>query len=147
MDGIVENRVKIAKINMKEYMFKLQYSVLFLFIIISCSEQNIESEPCAITIDSVSIIDTRKVGDISYYLVHRISGWNDKTEILELYDSKPEFDHCSKANIKPIFGDSLELTLPVRHVFFNTKEKLLEIEYKEEREGKIDNSHLKIEFR
>lgn len=29
-----------------------------------------------------------------YYLVYRVAGWSDKTEILEHYDIKPVFDNC-----------------------------------------------------
>ena len=55
-----------------------------LLMLVSCSDQSVETEPCAITVDAVSIIDSLKLEDTTYLLVHRISGWSDKTEILEL---------------------------------------------------------------
>jgi hypothetical protein len=63
----------------------------------ACSEQSQDKMACEITVDSVTIIDSMKVDDTTYYLVHRISGWRDKTEILELYSSKPVFDKCAKS--------------------------------------------------
>jgi len=122
--------------------------LLFLFVsVLSCSEQSGEVEPCPITVDSVAMIDSMQVNGKTYYLIHRISGWSDKTEILELYDSKPEFDHCSKANINPLYGDSLELTQAVSHVYLNIKDQVLDIEYKEPGDDKIDNSHLKMQLK
>jgi len=122
-------------------------SVLLFMGVISCSEQSSEVEPCPMTVDSVTIIDTKQVSGKTYYLVHRIAGWSDKTEILELYDAKPEFNHCSKSNIEPVFGDSLELTQAVSHVYLNLNDKILEIEYQDVSDEKIDNTHLKIELR
>ena len=124
------------------------FCVFFLYIsLTSCSEEASEVVPCSITVDSVSIIDSIQVSDKSYYLVYRVSGWNDKTEILELYDLKPEFDHCSKSNIEPLYGDSLELTQAVSHVYLNIKDKVLDIEYKEPSDEVIDNSDLKLELK
>ena len=45
-----------------------------------------------------------------YYLVHKISGWSDKTETLELFDSKPDFDNCSKSDIEALYAVTIELT-------------------------------------
>ena len=103
--------------------------LISLVWLLSCSNENIEDESCPITIDSVSIVDSMEVEGINYYLVYRISGWSDKTEILELYDAEPIFDHCANSDTKPIFGDSLSLSHKVRHVYLNTKERTLDIKY------------------
>jgi hypothetical protein len=79
--------------------FNLLIGVVAL-IVAACSDDASKVEGCPFTVDSVSIVDSKEVGGITYYLVHRIFGWSDKTEILELYDSKPEFDHCSNSNIQ-----------------------------------------------
>ena len=70
-----------------------------------------------------------EAGKITYYLVHRISGWSDKTEILELYNVKPHFNHCSISQVDPLYGDSLALSKTIAHVYLNTQENKLDIEY------------------
>lgn len=124
---------------------KKSYLSLLLLNLIACSDKNSQNDLCPITVDSVAIIDTRKIENETYYLVHRISGWSDKTEILELHDSKPVFDNCSKSNIEPIYGDSLESEKAVNHVYLNLKDKTLVIEYKDASSSKTDNTQLKIE--
>lgn len=122
-------------------------ALMVLLVIASCSEQGANQEVCAITVDSVSIIDSMELEGTTYYLVHRISGWSDKTEILELYDSKPLFDHCSKSNVDPIYGDSLEMSQTISHVFLNKKENRLDIVYSEGSPDKSHNANLKLEIR
>lgn len=79
--------------------------------------------------------------------MHRISGWSDKTEILELYDAEPIFDHCSKSNIEPVYGDSLEMSQTIIHVYLDTKKKQLDIVYKDGIPNKSHNANLKLELK
>jgi len=125
---------------------KIIIILLTILLFSSCSKQDKESS-CSITVDSVSIIDSYSYKNKTYYLVHRISGWSDKTEILELYDRKPIFDHCSKAKTKVVFGDSLELSKTVDHVYLNIEESTLEIEYTDKEPSRKHNSELKLEVR
>ena len=82
----------------------------------------------------------------TYYLVYRIAGWHDKTEILELYDSKPEFDNCSRSNIKQIYSDSLDSNQTITHVYLNVKASELDIQYKDAPPGRDNVSLLKLEI-
>lgn len=120
---------------------------LTTFACTSCSDENNRISPCELTIDTVSIIDQRKVADVTYYLVLRISGWHDKTESLELYDAKPGFDQCAKSNVEPIDGDSLDLEKPVSHIYLDSKNKLLYIEYSMNKQVNSNNNNLKIELK
>ena len=122
-------------------------ALIVLLFIASCSEQGANQEACAITVDSVSIIDSMELEATTYYLVHRISGWSDKTEILELYNSKPLFDHCSKSNVDPVYGDSLEMSQTISHVYLNKAEGRLDIVYSEGSPDKSHNANLKLEIR
>ena len=81
----------------------------------------------------------------SYYLVHRIAGWSDKTEILELYDKEPNFNLCSESDIKPIYGDSLEGSLYLAHVYLNIEEGKLNLIYSDIYADK--NRKFKLEFK
>lgn len=126
---------------------KLLLGMAFLMVLLSCSDNDAAKDTCPITVDSVAIIDSLKQGDMTYYLVHRISGWSDKTEILELYDSKPVFDVCSRSNIEPVYGDSLEMDQTISHVYLNIKEGVLDIEYKNSPPDKNNNARLKLELK
>jgi hypothetical protein len=121
--------------------------IVSLLILVSCSDQSVETEHCAITVDAVSIIDSIKLEDTTYFLVHRISGWSDKTEILELYNAKPIFDHCSRSNIEPVYGDSLEMSQTISHVYINKKDKMLDIVYLDGEPDKSHNANLKLELK
>lgn len=132
---------------MKYHAIKFLVTVYLLIGIISCSEQSSEVEPCPITVDSVSIIDSMQSGSITYYLVYRIAGWSDKTEILELYNVKPVFDHCSKSDIEPLYGDSLEMSQTISHVYLNTNDKVLDIVYITGEPDKSHNANLKLELK
>jgi len=115
--------------------------------LLSCSNESVEREQCPITIDSVSIVDSMEIKSITYYLVYRISGWSDKTEILELYDAEPIFDHCANSNKDPIFGDSLSLSHKVKHVYLNAKERTLGIEYIDVQPSNSITSNFKLELK
>ena len=125
---------------------KILFIILCIPLLSSCFEID-ENTSCPITVDSAKIIDSYLVKDKTYYLVYRVSGWNDKTEILELYDEKPVFDHCSKSNIEAVFGDSLELSKKITHVYLNSDLNILEIEYMDEIVDGNSNLALKLELR
>jgi hypothetical protein len=125
---------------------KILFIILCLPFLFSCSKTN-EEEVCSFTVDSVSIIDSVNIKDNTYYLVYRVAGWSDKTEILELYDKKPVFDNCSKSNIEAIFGDSLELSKTISHVYLNIDENSFEVNYEEGISSENHNRSLKLEVR
>ena len=125
---------------------KILFLILCLPLLFACSETS-EEETCSFTVDSVSIIDSINTKDNTYYLVYRVAGWSDKTEILELYDKKPVFDNCSKSNIEAIFGDSLELSKTISHVYLNIEENSFEVDYEEGISNKNHNRSLKLEVR
>ncbi len=128
-------------------------AVLLSFVIltgISCSDSD---ESCAFIVDTVSIIDQRKIGGVTYYLVLRISGWHDKIEVIELYDEHPSFDFCAKSTTKPVYSDSLDTEdfqgarQMVSHIYFDVKNKRVTIEYISGEPEKTYHEHLKIELK
>ena len=100
MERTVEPSMNEVFITDKKLTLLLFLAILFFSI--SCSDSNEISEKCPVTVDSVSIIDTVKLEENVFYLVRRVYGWHDKIEVLELYDTKPTFDFCSKSNIEPV---------------------------------------------
>jgi hypothetical protein len=98
-------------------------------------------------VDAVEIIDEKTVGGTTYYLVLRVSGWHDKSEIIEIYNTKPTFDRCARSDVEQIGGDSLELDKTVAHLYFNVKTNSLYIEYKDGKPDKDHNRNLKIEIK
>lgn len=87
---------------------KVSSAIIFSIALASCAQDDSELQKCPITIDSVSVLLTQTHNGRDYYLVKRISGWHEKTEIIQLYDRKPELDRCNENTIKPIFEDSIE---------------------------------------
>ena len=121
-------------------------ALVYVFTFSACSDKASEAEECPIAGDSVFILDHLQQEGRTYYLVYRIAGWHDKTEILELYDGKPEFDKCSRSIIKPIYSASLEMTQTVKHVYLNVKAGELDIQYKDAAPGRDSVSLLKLEL-
>ncbi len=132
---------------MNYYSIKFIVTVCLFVSVLSCSEQSTDIELCPVIVDSVSIIDTMETGGETYYLVYRVSGWNDKTEILELYNLKPVFDNCSRSNIEPLYADSLETAQTISHVYLNTNKNFLELIYVEGEPEKLHNASLKLEVK
>ena len=102
---------------------------------------------CQSAVDTVTIIDKKVIGDTEYYLILRVAGLHDKTEIIELYDAKPTFNKCAKSDIGAVYGDSLEMAKTVSHLFFDSKNNTLDIEYEEGEPSKFHNTKLGIEIR
>lgn len=67
-----------------------------------------KEEKCPPIVDTVNIIDQANYKNKPYFLVLRITGFQDKTEILQLYVNKPQFNLCNKSMNKPLIEDSLE---------------------------------------
>ncbi len=139
----------MTNIKLNKYLIhtKLLFAIFSLLSIVSCSETKVASDACSFTVDSVSIIDSLDQGSTKYYLVHRVAGWSDKTEILELFDEKPGFDLCSKSKIEPLYSDSLEQSKTIKHVYLNINEKTLDIIYMDKEPRKNHNQNLKLEIR
>ncbi len=136
---------------MKLFNFRFFIRIVLISITVlvftSCSNSSNDSNACPMTVDTINILDKKIVGNTEYYLVLRVSGWHDKSEIVELYNMKPSFDHCSISNLEPIYGDSLELDKTVTHLYFDIETKSLNIEYKDGEPSKAHNKNLKIEFK
>ncbi|GAB2189677.1 hypothetical protein MAH1_12850 [Sessilibacter sp. MAH1] len=92
-----------------KHLAKVSSAIVFLIALASCAQDDPELQECPITIDSVTVLLMQTHNGRDYYLLKRISGWHEKTEIIQLYDQKPELDRCNKDTIKPIFEDSIEI--------------------------------------
>jgi len=110
----------------------------------ACTDE--QSLHCEAPVDTIKILNHLTVDKNTFYLVLRITGWHDKTEIIELYDERPVFDQCSKSNIEPVFGDSLELDSVVSHLYLNLKNKSLDIVYSSGVSEPLHNESLKLEL-
>jgi len=112
--------------------FKAFFFLTLISTAISCSEQVDESSAeaeCAITVDSTSIVDTSVHNDKTWYLVLRISGWHDKTEIVQLFDKKPRLDHCNRDLVAPVIEDSIAHDLSIKSFRIDLKNKEFVIDY------------------
>jgi hypothetical protein len=70
---------------------------LALLTVISSAWWLSRSPGCGFPGDSVAIIDQATVAGRPLWLVHRVSGFQDKVEYVELYAAAPVFDTCSSA--------------------------------------------------
>ena len=113
----------------------------------ACSDRETKIDECSITVDTVKIIDSKTIGGNTYYLVHRVSGWQDKVEILELYNEKPIFDHCSIASVDPIDGDSIEMSKSISHVYLNSESESLDIEYIDDKPVHDHQAFIRLEVK
>ena len=121
---------------------------LLVFNLSACRESaETSADLCPMVIDTISIIDKQNFGNETYYMVLRIAGWSDKTEVIEVYNAKPVFNHCAKSNIKPILGDSLEMEQTVSHVYVDVQNNSLSIEYVPGKPNISHNKNLKLELR
>ena len=85
-----------------------RYSIILLLCLIQASCFDSKEQKGCLTSDSVAIIDILPVNRQKYYLVYRVSGWHDKIESFELYNTQPIFNICGKSTIQPLFGESID---------------------------------------
>lgn len=111
---------------------------------VSCGKQEIE---CPIILDQVSIIDQQDFNGTTYYLVERISGWHEKTIIIELFDQKPEFDRCNESIMKPIVDELVSTDLEVKSFSIDLEKRQYEIDYGGQSESIMQTSKFKIKFK
>jgi hypothetical protein len=58
--------------------------------------------PACGTADSVAIIDQATVAGRPLWLVHRITGFHDKVEFVEIFAVAPVFDSCGHSPLVPV---------------------------------------------
>lgn len=102
---------------------------------------------CSMSVDSVSTIDTKSVGAVNYYLVLRISGMHDKTEILELFDQQPQYNNCNENIIPPIVADSIASDMEIKSFMIDLKDKHFVVDYTDKSPQPNQAEKLKIEFK
>ncbi len=56
--------------------------------------------------DQAKIIDQKTISGKSLFLVHRIGGFQDKAEILQLYAQRPIFNNQGFPSVEPISSDT-----------------------------------------
>lgn len=122
-------------------------SILLGLLLVGCSDSGVSSNNCEPIIDSVKIVDIKTVGNKTYYLVHRISGWHDKTEILQLFTTKPVFDRCNRNTTEPVFDDSIDSTMAISHIYLDVNMNNLEVLYKKDMKSDAENQKFKLEIK
>ncbi|GAA6168980.1 hypothetical protein NBRC116591_27910 [Sessilibacter corallicola] len=60
-----------------------------------------------------------------------ISGWHEKTEIIQLFDQLPILNECNEDTIPPIFGDSIEIDKSLIQLSADIKNNIFELIYDE----------------
>lgn len=87
--------------------------------------------------DRIEFLDTVKKGNMTYYLIIRTTGFQDKASVFELYDAKPRFTPCGEADRRALWVEDVEEDESnkfVKKVLFHEQaEKKLEIVYTQNR--------------
>jgi hypothetical protein len=85
-----------------------RYSIILLLCLMQSSCFDYENQQECLTSDTVAIIDITSANKKNLFLVYRISGWHDKIESFELYNTQPIFNICGESTIQPIFRESID---------------------------------------
>lgn len=94
--------------------FGLSHIILLLVLVITaCSKKDEITKECPPTLDVVEQLLVQQHDGQELYLVRRISGWQDKTVIIQLFDKKPVLDSCNEDLVPPLFEDSIDTGRPL----------------------------------
>jgi len=124
---------------MKHDSFRSIVILIVIFLISSaCTSQELD---CEVTNgDVLKVVDQQSHNEIHYFLVHRISGFQDKVVSLELYDREPDFDKCNKSDYSTIFANSVDYDdRPITGLKVNITKQEFQVSYGDvgEKEGAI----------
>ncbi|MBL4827435.1 MAG: hypothetical protein JKY66_06935 [Spongiibacteraceae bacterium] len=122
---------------------------LALFVVVvaclsACCSEKTEDE-CPLTLDVVTTMETREYAGKLYTLVQRLTGWHEKTVVIQLFDKEPQLDACRRDLVKPVIEDSIESELPVVGFVINLKEGVFEIDYG--KPGETESSGIQLHFK
>ena len=94
-----------------------------------------------------SILDQKTVDNKTYYLVKTISGFQDKLEILLLFDEEPSYDSCRMIKIESIYDETIRRNKKISHIYLDILNNRLEVIYENKPYEADHNESLKIEIR
>lgn len=97
-----KNRLKAASIR-----HKLVIAAACVVLVLGAAAVCRRSPDCFVA-EHVAIIDHATVEGRPLWLVHRITGWHDKVEFVEIYAGAPAFDSCGRASLQPLSVDALD---------------------------------------
>jgi len=103
----------------------VKYLITLSLIISLAACGNEESDSCPVTIDVV----TELFSNNGFFVYKRISGFNDKTRIIEIYNKKPSFDKCSMPSYPPVYEDSIETEGYIKSITYLKSENDINVEY------------------
>ncbi len=101
-------------------IYRLMILLLF-FILYACSKDSEVKVECPLTVDTFTVLLTKQYEGKEYYLAKRISGWHEKTVIIQLFDRKPRLGECNEDLVKPIFEDSIDTEKPLEKMSVDLK--------------------------
>jgi hypothetical protein len=108
-------------------MVKYLITLSTMIFLTACGNE--ESNTCPATIDVV----TELASEDGFFVYKRISGFSDKTRIIEIYNKKPTFDKCHMPESPPVFEDSIEIEGYIKSISFLRSENKINVEYSEDK--------------
>ncbi len=120
----------------------LCFLTLLLFLNACTNEDSLD---CAVS-DQIKFLSDFSIGDKSYYLYERRSGFSEKISYLEFYDLKPDFDQCGEPS-KPQLSQVPVSDLGNNPVKIVIQDLLIDVEYGDKPYSSPDLSLLPVEIR
>jgi hypothetical protein len=107
----------------------VKYLITLSTIIFLTACGNDEPNSCPVTIDVVTELSSEN----GFFVYKRVSGFSDKTRIIEIYNKKPTFDKCHMPDSPPVFEDSIEIEGYIKSISYLRDENQINVEYSEDK--------------
>lgn len=99
------------------YLIDYRACACLLILALACLACSPKGEPlnseCPPILDTVETLLTQAYEGKNYVVVKRITGWHDKTVIIQLFDQSPRLGQCREDLVTPVFEDSIEQDKPL----------------------------------
>lgn len=105
--------------------------LVFLCLSSGCSKKDAAVVECPAILEQVEQLLTQNHQGKDFFLVKRISGWHDKTIIIQLFDQPPQLGACNEDLVLPVFEDSIEIDKPLLKIIANMKSNQYQLIYGE----------------
>jgi hypothetical protein len=102
----------------------IRFFILIITVVITAACSDPSSNQC-ITVDALK--ELYKSDRYSVY--QRISGFQDKSCIIEVYQGQPRFDRCSVPSTAPVFEDSIDTEGHIQSITYLIKDRSIQVEY------------------
>jgi hypothetical protein len=102
----------------------IRFFILIITFVITAACSEPSSNQC-ITVDTLKELYSSD----RYSVYQRISGFQDKSRIIEVYQGQPRFDRCAMPITPPVFEDSIETEGNIQSITYLINDRSIQVEY------------------